>query len=124
MTPRRLRTRLFYLDIFHFFAFLPLDSQYLALRFSAIIRPKSAPYKKLFKYFKSESVISFISKMFYLQVNRDRQGNSKFASNRLFYLQRSVIALRIGSSFCSTGRTCFQFLLHFGPFYSVFVIAS
>ena len=25
---------------------------------------------------------------------------------------------------CSTGRTCFQFLLHFGPFYSVFVIAS
>ena len=33
--------------------------------------------------------------MFYLQVNRDRQGNSKFASNRLFYLHRSVIALRI-----------------------------
>jgi len=55
-----------------FLHFLPLGSQYLALRFSAIIRPKSAPYKKLFKYFKSESVISFISKMFYLQVNRDR----------------------------------------------------
>ena len=28
------------------------------------------------------------------------------------------------TTYCSTGRTCFQFLLHFGPFYSVFVIAS